>query len=109
MSFQLGRGLQIKGEEVVSPALSAAAGFCYWRRRSSRTPNAPQLALAPKGGVIVRMVVESSSGIFARPVWRDASLGGLCVIVEAIFAVAIGARPVGWGSRSQLLGYIRVR
>src|SRR5271170_4114598 len=101
MSFQLGRGLQIKGGEVVSPALSAAAGFCYRRCRSSRTPNDPQLALAPKGGVVVRMVVGSSSGIFARPVWRDALPGGLCVIVDITSAVAIGARPVGRGSKNQ--------
>jgi hypothetical protein len=57
---------------------------------------------SPKGGVIVKMLVESSPSLFARPVWRDASPGGLCIIIDVIFAVVIGARPVGRVSRSHL-------
>jgi hypothetical protein len=71
--------------------------FCYWRRRGSRPPNAPKLALAPKEGVVVRMVVGSSFGIFARPAWRDASPGGPCVIVDVIFAVVIGVLGANHG------------
>lgn len=80
--------------------------FCYWRRCGSRPSNVPQLALAPKGGVVVRMTIGSSSGIFAQPAWRDASPGGPSVIVDVISAVVIGVRPVGRGSRNQSLRYV---
>jgi hypothetical protein len=50
------------------------------------------------------MVVGSSSGIFAQPAWRNASPGGSSVIVDVIFAVATGARPVARDRRSQSLG-----
>jgi hypothetical protein len=62
--------------------------------------------LVLKGGVIVRMVLGSSSGIFMPPAWRDVSPGGPSVIVDAISVVAIGTRPVRWGSRSQSLRYV---
>jgi hypothetical protein len=52
------------------------------------------------------MTIGSSSGIFARLAWKDASPGGPSVIADVISAVAIGAGPVGRGSRSQSLGYV---
>ena len=64
------------------------------------------LPLVLKGGVIVRMVLGLSSGIFMPPAWRDVSPGGPSVIVDAIPVVAIGARPVRRGSRSQSLRYV---
>jgi hypothetical protein len=54
----------------------------------------------------MEIVVGLSSGIFARPAWRDASPGGPSVIVDAIFAVTIGARPIGRDRRSLSLGYV---
>lgn len=52
------------------------------------------------------MIIGSSSGIFARLAWRDASPGGPSAIADVISAVTIGARPVGRGSRRQSLGYV---
>jgi len=75
--------------------------FCYWRRRGSRPPNAPQLALTPRGGVVVRMVLRY---LCAACMERCLARGGPCVIADVIFAVVIGVRPVGQGSRSQSLG-----
>jgi hypothetical protein len=53
------------------------------------------------------MVVRSSSGIFARLALRDASPGDPSIIIDVIFVVVIGARPVRRGGRSQSLGYVR--
>jgi hypothetical protein len=62
--------------------------------------------LRRKVRIIVGMVIGSSSGIFARPAWRDASPGGVSVIVDVNFAIVIDARPVGRGRRSRLLRYV---
>ena len=81
--------------------------FAIGDGHGSRPPNAPQLPLAPKGRVVVGMVVRDRPPVSLRGLHGEMPRPEApSVIVDVIFAVVTGARHVARDRRSQSLGYV---